>query len=90
MQALFEATPQQKELAAIGRAMMNFSENYGAEVGLGKVKEEGFKMLNDLSAIGNKLTRYGTAFGTTFKSFSEAELELIAKFMQNEVVIASK
>jgi|TARA_B110000503_G_scaffold82671_1_gene126213 hypothetical protein len=90
MQAQFEATAQQKELASIGRAMMDFSENYGVEFGLGKLKDEGFKMLNDLSSVGNKLTRYGTVFGTTLKSFSAEELELIAKFMKNEVVIASK
>lgn len=90
MQAQFEATPQQKELASIGRGMMDFSENYGVEFGLGKVKDEGFKTLNDLSAIGNKLTRYGMVFGTTFKSFSADELDLIAKFMKNEIVIATK
>ena len=85
MQNYFEATPQQKQLATIGRAMMDYSENYGKEFGLGQLKEEGLRVLNELSQVGNMLTRYGATFGTTLKDFTDADMELIGKFMKKEL-----
>jgi hypothetical protein len=85
MQNYFEATPQQKQLAAIGREMMDFSENYGKEFGLGQLKEEGLRVLNELSQVGGMLTRYGATFGTTLKDFTDADMELIGKFMKKEL-----
>jgi hypothetical protein len=79
MQTFFEATANQKALANIGRSMMDFSENY---TGLGKLKDEQLTELNELSHVGNMLTHYGAPFGTTFKSFTEADLQLIAQFMR--------
>jgi hypothetical protein len=70
--------------------MQDYSENYGVEHGLGKLKEQGFKMLNDLSDVGSKLIRYGVTFGTTQKNFTDADMKLIAQFLKNELVFASK
>jgi hypothetical protein len=83
----FEATKEQKALAAIGRDMMDYSENYGVEFGLGHLKDDGLRVLNELSQVGSMLTRYGTTFGTTLKDFTEADMALIAKFMKKELVI---
>ena len=85
--AYFEATPQQKQLAAIGRDMMNYSEEYGKIHGLKAVTDDGLRTLNDLSYLGNALTRYGTTYGTTIKDFTQEDLELISKFMQKKVDI---
>ena len=81
----FEATKEQKKLADIGRAMMDFSENYGVDNSLGKLKEEGLRVLNNLSHVGNLLTHYGAPFGTTLKNFTDADMELISKFMKKEL-----
>jgi|TARA_B110000305_G_scaffold205488_1_gene235728 hypothetical protein len=90
MQNYFEATKEQKQLATIGRDMMDFSENYGKEFGLGQLKEEGLRVLNELSQVGNMLTRYGATFGTTQKDFTEADMQLISKFMKKELDFPSK
>ena len=37
----FESTPQQKQLADIGRSMMDWSENYGKLHGLKAVTDNG-------------------------------------------------
>ena len=81
----FEATKEQKKLASIGRDMMDYSENYGKEFGLGQLKEEGLRVLNELSQVGNMLTRYGATFGTTQKDFTDADMTLIAKFLKKEL-----
>jgi hypothetical protein len=86
----FEATKEQKQLATIGRDMMDYSENYGKEFGLGQLKEEGLRVLNELSQVGNMLTRYGATFGTTQKDFTEADMQLISKFMKKELDFPSK
>ena len=85
MQNYFEATKEQKQLADIGRNMMDFSENYGVDNSLGKLKEEGLRVLNNLSHVGGMLTRYGAPFGTTLKNFTDADMQLISKFMKKEL-----
>ena len=90
MQNYFEATKEQKQLATIGRDMMDFSENYGVENGLGHLKDEGLRVLNELSQVGGMLTRYGATFGTTQKDFTEADMQLISKFMKKELDFPSK
>ena len=90
MQNYFEATKEQKQLATIGRDMMDFSENYGKEFGLGQLKDEGLRVLNELSQVGGMLTRYGATFGTTQKDFTEADMQLISKFMKKELDFPSK
>ena len=89
-QAYFEATAQQKQLAAIGRDMMDFSENYGKENGLKAVTDNGLRVLNNLSHVGYRLTTVGAAFGASTNSFSEDEKKLIADFMQDKVDIERK
>ena len=86
----FEATQEQKQLAAIGRAMMDFSEEYGKIHGLRAVTDNGLRILNSLSHVGHKLTQVGGAWGTTVKDFDDADRELIVKFMQNKVDIERK
>ena len=90
MKAFFEATPQQKQLADIGRAMMDWSENYGREHGLKAVTDNGLRTLNNLSHVGNMLTNYGAPYGTREKDFSDADRKLIVAFMQKEVDIERK
>jgi hypothetical protein len=82
MQTFFEATANQKALANIGRQMMDFSESY---TGLGKLKDEQLRELNELSHVGNMLTHYGAPYGTRQKDFTEADLQLIAGFMKGSL-----
>tara|TARA_B110000977_G_scaffold61612_1_gene83820 strand:+ start:102 stop:386 length:285 start_codon:yes stop_codon:yes gene_type:complete len=85
MQQIFESTPQQKQLADIGRSMMDYSEQYGKLHGLKPLKDAGLRILNDLSHTGGKLTRFGTTFGTNAKSFGEDERELMVKFNSGQI-----
>ena len=89
-QSFFEATPQQKQLADIGRAMMDYSENYGREFGLKAVTDDGLRTLNNLSQVGYMLTTVGATFGASYKSFSQEEQKLIVDFMNKEVDIERK
>ena len=86
----FEATPQQKQLANIGREMMNFSEEYGKIHGLKAVTDDGLRTLNNLSHVGNALTHFGATYGTTAKDFSDEDRVLISNFMQKKVDIERK
>jgi hypothetical protein len=89
-QQYFEATKEQKKLADIGRAMMDFSEQYGVKNGLGHLKDEGLRVLNNLSHVGNLLTHYGAPFGTSQKDFTDDDRALIVSFMKKELDIPSK
>jgi hypothetical protein len=86
----FEPTEQEKQLIAIGRDMMDFSEEYGKIHGLKAVTDDGLRTLNNLSHVGNMLTHYGAPYGTKQKDFSEADMELISNFMQKKVDIERK
>jgi len=88
--AFFEATTEQKQLATIGREMMNYSEEYGKIHGLGPVTEDGLRTLNNLSHVGNALTHFGATFGTTAKDFSDEDRELIVSWMQGTITIDRK
>lgn len=90
MQNVFEISKDERQLADTGRAMMDFSEDYGKIHGLSHLAEEGFRVLNELSHVGGMLTRYGNTFGTNKKSFSDADKQLIAKFLKKELDIPSK
>jgi|TARA_B110000908_G_scaffold97931_1_gene115641 adenine specific DNA methylase Mod len=83
MQTFFEATEGQKKLATIGRAMCDMSEYANCK----GMKEEGFQQLNDLSHVGNMMTKVGTSFGPKLKDFTQEDLDLIAKFMKKEIDI---
>ena len=86
----FEATPAQKRLADIGRAMMDYSEQYGVEHGLGRVTDNGLRTLNELSQVGYMLTTVGAAWGSTMQSFTQDQLNLIDAFGKKEVDIEHK
>jgi hypothetical protein len=88
--AYFEATQEQKQLATIGREMMNYSEEYGKINGLKAVTDNGLRTLNELSQVGNMLTHYGATFGTTQKDFTDADMQLISKWMQGAVTVERK
>ena len=88
--AYFEATQEQKQLATIGREMMNFSEEYGKIHGLKAVTDNGLRVLNNLSHVGNALTHFGATYGTSAKDFSDADRKLIVDFMQKKVDIERK
>ena len=90
MQTYFEATPKQKQLADIGRDMMNWSEEYGKINGLKTVTDAGLRTLNNLSHVGNQLTQFGAPYGTTQSDFTEADRKLIADWMQKKVDIERK
>jgi hypothetical protein len=79
----FEATPQQRQLADIGRGMMNISERANCK----GLKEEGFKLLNELSRVGNMMTKVGVLYGTKLSDFTDEDKRLIASFMQGELDI---
>ena len=88
--AFFEATQEQKQLARIGRAMMDYSEEYGKIHGLKAVTDDGLRTLNNLSHVGAALTHFGATWGTTAKDFTEEDRELIVQWMQKSVVIERK
>ena len=90
MKTFFEATPQQKQLADIGRAMMDWSEEYGKVHGLRRVTDNGLRTLNDMSSVGYKLTTVGGPWGTKTDDFSDAERQLIVAFMKKEIDIERK
>jgi hypothetical protein len=90
MNTYFEATPQQKQLAAIGREMMDYSENYGKEFGLKAVTDNGLRTLNNLSHVGYMLTTVGATFGASEVNFTDEDKALIVKFMQKTVDIERK
>jgi len=88
--AFFEATQEQKQLAKIGRDMMDFSEEYGKIHGLRAVTDNGLRTLNNMSHVGNMLTQVGGVWGTTVKDFTDADRELIVQWMQGTVTIDRK
>ena len=55
MQAIFEATHAQKQMSTVGREMMDMSEFANCK----GMKDEDFKLLNDLSHVGGMLTKVG-------------------------------
>ena len=86
----FEATPQQKQLANIGRAMMDYSEEYGKIHGLKAVTDDGLRTLNELSHVGNMLTHFGATYGTSAKDFNDADRKLIVEFMNKTLIVERK
>ena len=58
-EAGMETDPKHKELANIGRALMAYSETAPMK---GKTDAE-IGMFNQMSSLGNELTKFGTTFG---------------------------
>ena len=85
MNARFETSTSHKQLATVGRQMQDYSENFGKEHGLKHLKEGGLRVLNELSQVGGMLIRFGVTFGTTLKDFTEADMQLVAAFMQGKI-----
>jgi hypothetical protein len=84
MKSIYEATTAQKNMAVIGRQMMDMSEYANCK----GMKEADFKLLNDLSHVGNLLTKLGNAFGPRLdKDFTAEDMNLIARFTKGEVDI---
>lgn len=55
----YETNPQHKKLATIGRALMAHSETASMK---GK-NDDQIRMFNQMSSLGNALTKFGTTFG---------------------------
>ena len=58
MRTFFEASEKEKQIAAVGREMMDYSENYGKIHGLKMVTDNGLRTLNELSYLGGKMTHF--------------------------------
>ena len=83
MKSIYEATTAQKNMAVIGRQMMDMSEYANCK----GMKEADFKLLNDMSHVGNMMTKVGNNFGPKYKNFSDADKDLIARFERKEIDI---
>ena len=82
--SIYEATTAEKQMAVIGRKMMDMSEYANCK----GMKEEDFKLLNDMSHVGSLLTKIGNAFGPKLeKDFTAEDMNLIARFMKKEIDI---
>jgi len=81
--SIYEVSAQYKQLADIGRQMSDMSEYANCK----GFKEEDFKLMNDLSHVGNALTKLGNAFGPRLENFSEEDKDLIARFIKKEIDI---
>ena len=52
------------------------------------MKDEDFKLLNDMSHVGSMLTKLGNAFGPKLeKDFTAEDMDLIARFVKKEIDI---
>ena len=81
--SIYEVSEQHKKMAVIGRRMMDMSEYANCK----GMKDEGFKLLNDMSHVGSLLTKLGNAFGPTLDDFTAEDMELIARFVKKEIDI---
>lgn len=68
---MMETTPNQKKLGVIGRIMMNAAAT-----------EKDDAKSNHLAVVGDKLTRFGAAWGTRKTDFSKEDLQLIVEYMK--------
>ena len=78
MKQLYETKNEEKRLAEMGRAMMDFSE-FASMAGL---KNEEIRPYNDLSDVGYMLTQVGALFGTKQASFSQYQQKVIKDWEQ--------
>ena len=82
--SIYEVDEQHKQLAAVGRSMCDMSENANCK----GMKEQDFKLLNDMSHVGSLLTKIGNAFGPKLeKDFTAEDMNLIARFVKKEIDI---
>ena len=83
LQSVYEVSEDYKHMATVGRAMMDMSEYANCK----GMKEADFKLLNDMSHVGNMMTKIGNAFGPKVEDFTEEDRNLIARFTRGEVDI---
>lgn len=83
IQSIYEVPTEFKRLAIMGRKMMDMSEYANCK----GMKDEDFKLLNDMSHVGNLLTKLGNTFGPTMKDFSQEDLALVGRFARGEIDI---
>jgi hypothetical protein len=82
--SIYEVGAEYKQLAVIGRRMMDMSEYANCK----GMKEADFKLLNDMSHVGNLLTKLGNTYGPKLdKDFTDEDMDLIARFVKKEVDI---
>jgi len=82
--SIYEVGAEYKQLAVIGRRMMDMSEYANCK----GMKEADFKLLNDMSHVGNLLTKLGSTYGPKLdKDFTDEDMDLIARFVKKEVDI---
>ena len=82
--SIYEVSEDYKYLAKVGRAMMDMSEYANCK----GMKEKDFKLLNDMSHVGNLLTKLGNTYGPKLdKDFTDEDMDLIARFVKKEVDI---
>jgi hypothetical protein len=82
--SIYEVDAKYKQLAAVGRQMMDMSEYANCK----GMKDEDFKLLNDMSHVGNLLTKLGNTFGPKLeKDFTAEDMNLIARFVKKEIDI---
>ena len=82
--SIYEVDAKYKQLAAVGRQMMDMSEYANCK----GMKDEDFKLLNDMSHVGNMLTKLGNSFGPKLdEDFTAEDMDLIARFIKKEIDI---
>lgn len=81
--SIYEVSKEHKQMAVIGRKMMDMSEYANCK----GMKEEGYKLLNDMSHVGSMMTKLGNTFGPTHKDFTAEDLDLITRFVKKEIDI---
>lgn len=86
----YNPTDLEMVFADFGRNMMNFSETFGATVSIKQISESGIETLNQLSILGNKLTKIGTAFGPSVSDLTLEEKILLNDFIKQNITIQTK
>jgi len=82
----YETNPVHKKIANIGRALMSHSETASMK---GKTDDE-IRMFNQMSSLGNALTRFGTAFGPKSVEDIVKDTDLNPKMIQQLMAFGEK
>jgi len=82
----YETNPAHKKIANIGRALMTHSETASMK---GKTDDE-IRVFNQMSSLGNALTRFGTAFGPKSVEDIVKDTDLTPKMIQQLMAFGEK
>lgn len=82
----YETNPAHKKIANIGRALMTHSETASMK---GKTDDE-IRVFNQMSSLGNALTRFGTAFGPKNVQDIVKDTDLSPKMIQQLMAFGEK